>query len=85
MSIRIKTFSLLPMAKVALAVIREKLPQFLELKYHLTADVVLELGPVREVREIIIGFQGHLYAKLSKLGTLARHLRIPTNFGAESK
>ncbi len=38
-----------------------KLPDLLELKYQSIADAKDELGSVREIRELFIGFQGSLY------------------------
>jgi type I restriction enzyme, R subunit len=38
-----------------------KLPHLIELKYHALADAVTELGQVKSIREMFIGFQKHLY------------------------
>ncbi len=39
----------------------EKLPSFIDLKYHAIADAVSELGQVAAIREMFIGFQKHLH------------------------
>jgi len=39
----------------------DKLPQLIELKYHTVGDAVRELGPVRNIREVFVGFQRNLY------------------------
>lgn len=39
----------------------EKLPKLIELKYHSLGDAVAELGEVRNIREVFVGFQQHLY------------------------
>jgi len=38
-----------------------KLPKILELKYKALADAKAALGEIKSIREIFIGFQGHLY------------------------
>ena len=43
----------------------EKLPQLLALKYSAIADAVNELGNATEIRNVFVGFQGHLYSQLS--------------------
>ena len=40
---------------------REKLPQLLELKYHSVRDAVEQLGSVKSIGEVFIGFQQYLY------------------------
>ena len=40
-----------------------KLPDLLELKYHAVSDAVAELGSVANIRDVLIGFQEHLYAQ----------------------
>jgi len=40
---------------------QDKLPQLLELKYHAVADAVAVLGEVKDIREMFVGFQAHLY------------------------
>lgn len=40
----------------------QKLPELLELKYHGVADAVAKLGNVKNIRDVFIGFQRHLYA-----------------------
>ena len=40
---------------------REKLPQLLELKYHNVRDAVEQLGSVKSISEVFIGFQQYLY------------------------
>ena len=39
----------------------EKLPQLIELKYHSLHDAVNELGEVKHIREVFVGFQQDLY------------------------
>ncbi|WP_200877010.1 hypothetical protein [Porticoccus hydrocarbonoclasticus] len=39
----------------------EKLPQLIELKYHSIRDVVNELGEVKNIRDVFVGFQRDLY------------------------
>lgn len=39
----------------------EKLPQLIELKYNTVGDAIQELGPVRNIREVFVGFQKGLY------------------------
>ncbi len=39
----------------------DKLPHLIELKYHSVKDAVADLGPVRNIREIFVGFQRRLY------------------------
>ena len=39
----------------------QKLPQLIDLKYQAVADAVAELGQVRAIRELFIGFQRYLY------------------------
>ncbi|MHC1789518.1 type I restriction-modification enzyme R subunit C-terminal domain-containing protein [Solidesulfovibrio sp.] len=41
---------------------QEKLPGFIELKYHSMSDAVAELGSVGGIREVFVGFQEQLYA-----------------------
>ena len=43
----------------------EKLPDLLELKYHAVTDAVDRLGSVKEIREVFVGFQRHLYSRES--------------------
>ncbi|MFH1690566.1 MAG: DEAD/DEAH box helicase family protein [Candidatus Eisenbacteria bacterium] len=43
---------------------QEKLPHLLELKYHAVTDAVAVLGNVTNVREMFVGFQEHLYARV---------------------
>ena len=38
-----------------------KLPDLLELKYKAIADAKRELGDIKTIRNIFIGFQGYLY------------------------
>jgi len=40
----------------------QKLPDFLNLKYHAIADAINRLGEVQQIREFFIGFQKNLYA-----------------------
>jgi len=46
----------------------QKLPRLIELKYHAVADAVAELGQVKNIREMFIGFQKHLYEARSVAG-----------------
>lgn len=39
----------------------EKLPQLIELKYHSIRDAVNELGEVKNIRDVFVGFQRDLY------------------------
>jgi type I restriction enzyme, R subunit len=39
----------------------EKLPDLLELKYHSVGDAIAQLGSVKDIREVFVGFQEHLY------------------------
>lgn len=39
----------------------DKLPHLLELKYHAIADAKQELGEIKSIREVFIGFQEYLY------------------------
>lgn len=41
----------------------EKLPDLLELKYHSVPDAVSQLGSIRGIRDVFIGFQEYLYRK----------------------
>ena len=43
---------------------QEKLPVLLDLKYNSIRDAVAELGSVAEIRDVFIGFQEHLYARM---------------------
>lgn len=40
----------------------EKLPHLIELKYHALADAVKELGDIKKIRDIFLGFQPILYS-----------------------
>lgn len=42
---------------------QEKLPALLELKYHAISDAAEKLGGVPKIRDLFIGFQGHLYSE----------------------
>lgn len=39
----------------------DKLPQLIELKYHSVRDAVAELGAVKDIRNVFVGFQRNLY------------------------
>ena len=39
----------------------DKLPHLIELKYNTVSDAIAELGPVKNIREVFVGFQRHLY------------------------
>ena len=39
----------------------EKLPHLIELKYNTVSDAVAELGPAKDIRDVFVGFQRHLY------------------------
>lgn len=41
---------------------KEKLGKLLELKYHALADAKRELGSIKEIRNVFIGFQQYLYS-----------------------
>ena len=41
----------------------EKLPDLLELKYNSVPDAVSQLGSIKDIREVFIGFQEYLYQK----------------------
>jgi type I restriction enzyme R subunit len=41
----------------------EKLPDLLELKYESIPDAVTQLGNVKDIRDMFIGFQEALYSK----------------------
>jgi type I restriction enzyme R subunit len=41
----------------------EKLPDLLELKYHSVPDAVSQLGSIKDIRDVFIGFQEYLYRK----------------------
>ena len=41
----------------------DKLPDLLELKYHSIPDAVSQLGSIRDIRDVFIGFQEYLYRK----------------------
>ncbi|KHK03913.1 EcoAI/FtnUII family type I restriction enzme subunit R [Desulfovibrio sp. TomC] len=45
---------------------QEKLPGFIELKYHSMSDAVAELGSVGGIREVFVGFQEHLYSTVQR-------------------
>jgi len=49
---------------------QEKLPELLQLKYHSIPDAVQELGAVKEIRELFIGFQGYLYSQTNEVKRL---------------
>ena len=40
-----------------------KLPDLLELKYHSVPDAVSQLGSIKDIRNVFIGFQEYLYRK----------------------
>lgn len=40
-----------------------KLPDLLELKYHSVPDAVSQLGSIKDIRDVFIGFQEYLYRK----------------------
>ena len=40
-----------------------KLPDLLELKYHSVPDAVCQLGSIKDIRDVFIGFQEYLYRK----------------------
>jgi len=42
---------------------QEKLPNLLELKYHGVSDAAAELGSVKGIREVFVGFQEYLYQR----------------------
>lgn len=39
----------------------DKLPQLIELKYHTVRDAIEDLGNVKNIREVFVGFQKYLY------------------------
>jgi type I restriction enzyme M protein len=50
-----------PLIRAMIHVVKPKIPDLLELKYHTVSDAATQLGGVAVVREAFIGFQKHLY------------------------